>query len=123
MLPMLPEEFSRLCMEFEENEGAIMEWKRGEYAGEEDRLRNFRDVARFMGNRRPSEVALVYLMKHVQSISAAVISQEYTWEWDTPEGEALKQRVADARNYLLLLAACLQEESKREAEIGDAILE
>ena len=36
---------------------------------------------------------------------------KYRWCWETEEGEGLKQRIADARNYLQLLAACLEEES------------
>jgi hypothetical protein len=47
-------------------------------------------------------------MKHVQSIALAVRTGKYAWAWETEGGEGLKQRIADARNYLLLLAACLE---------------
>lgn len=108
-----PEQFESLRDEFLVHEAKIMDWKRGEYSHNEDRLQNFREVAAFMG-LRPAEVALTYLMKHVQSIALAVRSGKYAWTWNTEGGEGLKQRFADARNYLLLLAACLEEEQKQE---------
>jgi len=53
---------------------------------------------------------MAYRLKHIQSISHAVRT-EYNWCWQTEQGhEGLKQRIADARNYLLLLAACLEAE-------------
>lgn len=108
---MTPERFESLQEEFVAHEARILNWKRGEYSSNEDRLQNFREVAAFMG-LRPAEVALTYLMKHIQSIALAVRSGKYAWTWNTEGGEGLKQRIADARNYLLLLAACLEEESQ-----------
>ena len=105
-----PEQFENLRDEFLVHEAKILDWKRGEYSPNEDRLHNFREVAAFMG-LRPAEVALTYLMKHIQSIALAVRSGKYVWTWNTEGGEGLKQRFADARNYLLLLAACLEEEN------------
>ncbi len=107
---MKPEQFEALHKEFMEKEAQILDWKRGEYSPDEDRLLNFRQVASLLG-QRPSEVALVYLLKHIQSIILAVRSGDYVWAWEGEGGEGLKQRIADARNYLLLLAACLEEES------------
>ncbi|HHV98584.1 MAG TPA: hypothetical protein GXX36_03265 [Clostridiaceae bacterium] len=108
---MTPEQFENLREEFMEHEAKILDWKRGEYSPNEDRLQNFREVADFL-DRRPSEVALTYLLKHIQSIALAVRSGKYSWSWNTEGGEGLKQRIADARNYLLLLAACLDEEKQ-----------
>jgi len=108
---MTPEQFENLRDEFLVHEARILNWKRGEYSSNEDRLQNFREVAAFMG-LRPAEVALTYLMKHIQSITLAVRYGKYSWTWTTEGGEGLKQRIADARNYLLLLAACLEEENK-----------
>ena len=105
---MTPERFEALREEFLTHEARIMDWKRDEYSPQEDRLQNFREVAEFLG-RTPAEVALAYLMKHVQSIALAVKTGKYAWAWETEGGEGLKQRIADARNYLLLLAACLEE--------------
>lgn len=103
------EQFEGLRDDFLIHETRIMDHKRDEYSSDNDRLQNFREVAEFMG-QRPSEVALAYLLKHIQSIALAVRTGKYSWSWHTDHGEGLKQRIADARNYLLLLAACLEEE-------------
>lgn len=108
---MTPQQFENLRDEFLTHEARILDWKRGEYAPNDDRLQNFREVAAFFG-QRPAEVALTYLMKHIQSIALAVRTGNYAWAWTKEGGEGLKQRFADARNYLLLLAACLEEESQ-----------
>ena len=108
---MTPERFENLREEFLSHEAKILDWKRGEYSPNEDRLLNFRQVAEFEG-RTMAEVALTWLLKHKQSIALAVRSADYTWAWETEGGEGLKQRIADARNYLLLLAACLEEENE-----------
>ena len=107
---MTPERFEALREEFLTHEARIMDWKRDEYSPNEDRLLNFRQVAEFEG-RTPAKVALTWLLKHIQSITLAVQSAEYAWAWETEGGEGLKQRIADARNYLLLLAACLEEQN------------
>ena len=114
---MTPDQFENLRDEFLVCEARILDWKRDEYSPDEDRLQNFREVAEFSG-RQMSEVALIWLLKHIQSISLAVQSKKYAWTWETNRGgEGLKQRIADARNYLLLLAACLEEETiKAETE-------
>jgi len=108
---MTPQQFENLRDEFLTHEARILDWKRGEYAPNDDRLQNFWEVSALTGLRL-SEVALIWLLKHIQSISLAVRNGKYTWTWETEGGEGLKQRIADARNYLLLLAACLEEESK-----------
>jgi hypothetical protein len=107
-----PEQFENLRDEFLVHEAKILDWKRGEYSPNEDRLQNFRQVAEFAGMKM-SEVALIWLMKHIQSITLAVRYGKYSWTWTTEGGEGLKQRIADARNYLLLLAACLEEEKSQ----------
>ena len=78
------------------------DWKAGEYTAGQDRLLNFKQVAEFL-SQRPAEVALAYLLKHIQSVALAVQSKKYAWTWETESGEGLKQRIADARNYLCLL--------------------
>lgn len=114
-------DFAILCNSFAANEQIILNWKAKDYTDgkdDTDRLQNFKEVAAFIG-LRPSEVALTYLLKHVQSIALAVKNEHYNWNWETKDGEGLKQRIADARNYLLLLAACIEEEtggSKRNVQ-------
>lgn len=107
-----PEQFENLRDEFLVHEARIMDHKRDEYSSDNDRLQNFREVAGLSGEKM-SEVALIWLLKHIQSIALAVRTGEYSWSWHTDHGEGLKQRIADARNYLLLLAACLEEETER----------
>jgi hypothetical protein len=111
--------FQELCTEFQSMEQAIYGWKLNEYSSSsnDDCLQNFRDVATFL-NCRMEVVALFYLMKHIQSIAQAVKENRYVWEWQTPSGEGLKQRLGDVRNYILLLAACLDETSSIKNEKG-----
>ena len=112
---MTKERFDMLRDEFLEKETKTLYWKQGKYSLGDDALQNFREVAAFMG-LKPSEVVLTYLMKHVQSISLAVRTGQYIWDWSTKEGEGLKQRIVDVRNYLLLLAASLEEEVEANRE-------
>lgn len=112
-----PERFQELFREFTERENTILAWKAGEYSSGNDRLQNFREIAAGHGCR-PQDVALMYLLKHIQSISLAVRENRYEWEWEKEGGEGMKQRVADSRNYLLLLAACMDEESEQDIKYG-----
>lgn len=107
---MTREQFAELINEFVAHETDLLGLKAKEYAAEDDRLWNFH-VRAMMEGCRTSEVALGDLLKHVSSLALAVRTGKGEWAWRTAEGhEGLKQRVADARNYLLLLAACLEEE-------------
>ena len=112
---MTPERFEVLCEEFADHEAHILAWKRGEYTSGEDRLQNFREIAALTGTSMP-QVALTYLLKHIQSIKNAVMTGNVDWCWEGEGGEGLKQRIADARNYLLLLAACLEAEMEAKDE-------
>ena len=112
---MTPERFNAIFAEFTDKEDTILAWKRGEYSSGDDRLQNFREIAALTGTSM-SQVALTYLLKHVQSIKNAVMTSCVNWCWEDEGGEGMKQRIADSRNYLLLLAACLDEESEDEDE-------
>ena len=101
--------FNALCKEFADRELEIMDWKNKEYARQEDKLQNFREIALFEG-RPMSHIALSYLLKHVQAVKKQVHEGRFAWAWETGGGEELKQRIADIRNYMLLLAACLDGE-------------
>lgn len=110
----MPERFTQedlngVVEEFRDHSADLLIRKGQEYATEEDRLLNFRTVAD-MAELDEATVCSVYLLKHIQSLAHAVRTGEYTWEWRTEDGdEGLKQRVADAINYLFLLAAILEE--------------
>lgn len=104
-----PSRFECLVKEFVEQEQKILLHKRAEYSDKEDRLQNFHQQAIIQGVE-PAAIALTYLLKHVLSIAKAVQTGNQPWVWVTEyKTEGLKQRIADARNYLLLLAACIEE--------------
>lgn len=102
------DEFKALVKEFDEHESALLCIKANEYGSEQDRLENFHWRARAEG-KRPEEIALGDLLKHIHAIVKAIKENRYCWVWQSESGEGLKQRLADARNYLLLLAACIDE--------------
>ncbi len=106
--------FESLREEFLSKEGELLEVKGAEYGADFDRLLNFREIGDFL-DMRATEVCLVLLLKHIQSIVLAIKSGNYhfRWYWKDERGnEGLKQKIADARNYLLLLAACIEDEGK-----------
>lgn len=93
-------------------ESELLDIKGGEYGADFDRLLNFKEIGDFL-DMRATEVCLVLLLKHIQSITLAIKSGNYhsRWYWKDEKGnEGLKQKIADARNYLLLLAACIEDE-------------
>lgn len=94
-------------------ETRVLQAKGAEYATEADPLRAFRNVAAFTGVHL-SDVALCYLLKHIQGISNTLAKGPIDpddWCMRRPDGsEGLKQRFVDARNYLLLLADIIDEE-------------
>ena len=104
--------FENLREGFLSKEAELLEWKGQEYGSNYDRLLNFKEIANFTGLKEV-DVCFLYLMKHIQSIGLAIKDREYKnkWYWnDTNNNEGLRQRIADARNYLLLLAACIEDE-------------
>lgn len=112
--------FQKLVNEFREREERILNWKANEYAKGEDRLQNFREIAAFCANTDAADVALMHLLKHIQAIKHQIETREFSWVWETGAGEGLKQRICDARNYLLLLAACI-DEFVEHAGISDSV--
>jgi len=76
--------------------------------GSDDVLANFKRVGEAAGIPA-SKVALVYFLKHVDSITAYVKDRQAI-----SQSEPMMGRFADARNYLVLMAACLAEERDRE---------
>lgn len=103
-----------------ERERQLLNLKREGYSSDEQVLQNFIEAARLL-EVRPSQVAFYYLTKHLISIKKAVMENKYslTWEKSKPDGsrdEGIIQRIADARNYLFFIVACLEYES---GEIAD----
>ena len=117
---MNSQQLQEFVAEFERAEYEVMGFKEGEYTGPTSRLRNFERVADMLG-LKASQVALAYLLKHIDSISYQVMSGKYTWAM-VIEGnrEGLKQRIVDAVNYLHLMAACLEKEEAAARAAGEA---
>lgn len=111
--------FATLVEEIRSRSEAIMAAKAQEYGSDKERLRNFREIGA-LANLRVSRVALTFLLKHIQSIALAVNSGDFdNWDWQLPTGgEGLKQRIADAINYLYLLAMCIEEEASAGKDAG-----
>lgn len=109
---MILDAFEALRKEFTDRENLLLTWKREQYAHPDaDVLENFATLEAMLGMPR-SQVAAVYLAKHLQAILKQVREGSLAWAWEDEHGEGLKQRIADARNYLLLLAACIEEEQQ-----------
>ena len=70
--------------------------------GEVDVNSNFKRVAESVGSD-PVTVAYVYLAKHLDSIANFVKTRE------TPSGEPIEGRIADAINYLAIMGSLIEE--------------
>lgn len=104
-----PEQFDVLLTEFQSKTVDLLKSKQKDYANKSDVLKNFREVA-IATNTTPEQVAIIYMMKHIQALSNMSSRGDYVWDWVKPDGsEGAKQRVADAINYLYLLAAIMED--------------
>lgn len=102
-------DFTALVEEFRTAEDSLLGLKGDEYGSDTDRLENFHQQALLQGVE-PMDIAVTYLLKHVLAIVKMVRERSFEWSWTTELGhEGGKQRVADMRNYGLLLAACIEE--------------
>lgn len=114
------QDMDRVVDEFSEKTISLLRSKAADYANDEDRLKNFREVAS-AANTTPEKVCFIYMMKHVQAIGNMVDRDDFVWEWTKPDGsEGAKQRIADAINYLFLLAANV-EHSQRKMNTRDPV--
>lgn len=104
------EDRAALIEEFvERNCKPLMAAKGAEYSrGEEDCNSNFKRVAESTG-LDPIQVAYVYLAKHLDSISNFVKTKQ------TPSGEPIEGRIADAVNYLFILYSLIEGERPRSS--------
>jgi predicted RND superfamily exporter protein len=95
------------------SEMELMRVKGEEYTvSNEDKLKNFKSIADRL-ETTPSEVAMVYLLKHMDSI------RNYVLNGVEASDESISGRIRDARNYLMLLHAIILESKgldEREAE-------
>ena len=106
--------FEHVRAEFNLKEAALLTFKRGEYADNVNVLKNFYMQADFNG-LTPETVAMMLAFKHIQGIQNILETRpvgKRGWFWEEGTKEGLKQRIADARNYLLLLAAVLEAQER-----------
>ena len=100
---MKVKDFIKWAESVQEEENRIMLTKGEEYTvSDEDKFKNFKSIAERMGCK-PEEVAMVYLLKHMDSIRNYVLSGVEASD------EPIMGRIMDARNYLLLLGGIISE--------------
>ena len=86
--------------------------KAGEYAGNGDRLHNFRTAARVMGSEM-DEALWGMAMKHLVSVKDMIDAP------DAPTKEMADEKLGDMINYLILLEAVWEEQRKRYVTVDD----
>ena len=97
-------DFIRWAKSVQEEENRIMLTKGEEYTvSDVDKFKNFKSIADRMKSS-PEEVALVYLLKHMDSI------RNYVLHGEESSDEPIIGRIMDARNYLLLLGGMIEED-------------
>lgn len=100
--------FYKLLKKMNDEEVKIMVGKGKEYTmSSDDKLKNFKEVGKMLG-LPPLKVASAYWLKHVFSIINYVKTGKITSD------EPIKGRFADARNYLALMYAIIEDEGKKE---------
>lgn len=114
--PYTNERFDRLSGQIDAMAKGILEGKKLVYSPDEDRLEDFHFVAKVLGIR-PAQVAAVYLLKHVQSVTVMVRNQDYRWYSDGGR-EGIMEKVADIINLAKLLLACVDEEREADMKAG-----
>ena len=106
---MTKSEYNRLKKVIHDLSIGVEDDKRPAYTmGSDDVLANFKRVG-YAAGIPPSKVALVYLLKHIDSISAYVKDRTAI-----SQSEPMLGRICDAKNYLDLMTACLVEERDEE---------
>jgi hypothetical protein len=106
--------FDNLYNMFEGAERDLLLTKRSEYAADVDVLINFKVTAKQLG-MTPEAVCLVFMMKHIQAIAKAAMKPDTRLGWGgTGATEGFSQRISDARNYLILLAALIEEREPKK---------
>lgn len=107
---MTYEDFEKLHHTMVQEEFAVGRAKGIEYGLGDDRLSNFKRQAAYIG-LTPLQVWYVYFMKHIDAITFFIKSGGV-------KSESIESRIMDARVYLALLRALVDEsvEEKRQIE-------
>jgi hypothetical protein len=97
-------DFIKWAESMQKEENRIMLSKGKEYTvSDEDKFKNFKSIAERL-HLTPEQVALTYLLKHMDSIRNYVLSGVEASD------EPIMGRIQDARNYLLLLGGIISEQ-------------
>ena len=98
---MTPKSFEELFDEIVKQERETLCKKKREYADGESRFINFYDGAHFTG-LTPEQTLWCYMAKHLASIREIVNGKTVT-------REVLREKIGDARNYLILLEGMISD--------------
>lgn len=109
--------YREIINEADNRRRGIVQAKGPEYTGgHADVLRNFKVVGKRLGIP-PLVVLGVYMNKHLDSINTFLKEETYTWFNGGPDlsermeqGEGIISRLDDARNYMDLCEALLEDE-------------
>jgi len=107
---MNTQELDKIVSETMEQCKNLLIVKGGEYAGEGDRLANFKRGSELTGCR-PLTVLAIYLSKHYDAFSTYVRDKEKGT--DRPRSEDIRGRLDDLINYCLLAKAVIAEEEAK----------
>tara|TARA_R100000773_G_C4211976_1_gene111316 strand:+ start:964 stop:1284 length:321 start_codon:yes stop_codon:yes gene_type:complete len=100
---MKVKDFMKWAKSMQDEENRLMLVKGQEYTvSNEDKFKNFKSIGDRM-NLKAEKVALIYLLKHMDSIRNYVLNGKEVSE------EPIMGRIQDARNYLLLLGGIIAE--------------
>tara|TARA_R100001480_G_scaffold27132_1_gene37380 strand:- start:379 stop:705 length:327 start_codon:yes stop_codon:yes gene_type:complete len=100
-------DFMKWAKSMQDEENRLMLVKGEEYTvSNKDKFKNFKSIGDRM-NLRAEQVALIYLLKHMDSIRNYVLNGKEVSE------EPIVSRIQDARNYLLLLGGIIEESKSR----------
>ena len=101
-------DFMRWATSMQEEENRLMLVKGEEYTvSDEDKFKNFKSIGERM-DLKAEHVALIYLLKHMDSIRNYVLNGKEVSE------EPIIGRIQDARNYLLLLGGIIAEKENKK---------
>ena len=110
---MRKEQYEKLIGELTESRTGISSAKRKDYTrGDEDVLKNFKQVAEYTG-LDPLEVWMVYASKHWDSICSYIKNGT--------ESEPIRERYCDLLNYLELGYALIKEQQNEYTQINSSI--
>ena len=101
-------EFIKWSEKMQKEENRLMLVKGKEYTVSDiDKFKNFKSIGERV-NLNAERIALIYLLKHMDSIRNYVLTGSEASE------EPIMGRIHDARNYLLLLGGIIEEGKKEK---------